>query len=55
MVYLGGEKPIGSQKIKNGRLSFIPAGSDLTGPFFTASFILLGAKRGSVGDKQFVR
>jgi hypothetical protein len=55
MVYLGDEKPIGSQKIRIGRLSFIPSGCDLTGPLFTANFPLLGAKRGSVGDKQLVR
>ena len=35
--------------------TFGPAGRDLTESLFTASFILLGAKRGSVGDKRLVR
>jgi hypothetical protein len=30
-------------------------GANLTGSFFAANLILLGAKRGSVGGRQFVR
>jgi hypothetical protein len=32
-----------------------PHGPGLTPPFIAANFILLGAKRGSVGGKQLVR